>query len=284
MKAKKTADTSAIDFNSQFQRALDIMEKTRKNVFITGRAGTGKSTLLNYFCDQTAKKAVILAPTGVAAVNVGGQTIHSFFGFKPDVTPSSIRRKVKDEKKNLYKKLETIVIDEISMARADLLDCVDKFLRLNGPTEKLPFGGIQMIFIGDLYQLPPVVSGGEKEIFRGHYSTPYFFGAKVFDELDMEFVELEKIYRQKDGEFIRLLNAIRNRSVTDDDLTLLNRRVDPEFSAPPDNFFICLTSTNEQANRINDEQIARLKGKTYTFHGLVEGDFGKEYLPTQVGN
>jgi len=139
-----------------------------------------------------------------------------------------------------------------------------------------------MIFIGDLYQLPPVVSGGEKEIFRGHYSTPYFFGAKVFDELDMEFVELEKIYRQKDGEFIRLLNAIRNRSATDDDLALLNRRVDPEFSAPPDNFFICLTSTNEQANRINDEQIAMLKGKTYTFHGLVEGDFGKEYLPTQV--
>lgn len=282
MKTKKTADNAAIDLNPQFQRALDIMEKTRKNVFITGRAGTGKSTLLNYFCDQTAKKAVILAPTGVAAVNVGGQTIHSFFGFKPDVTPSSIRRKVKDEKKNLYKKLETIVIDEISMARADLLDCVDRFLRLNGPTEKLPFGGIQMIFIGDLYQLPPVVSGQEKEIFRGHYTTPYFFGAKVFDELDMEFVELEKIYRQKDGEFIRLLNAIRNRSVTDDDLALLNRRVDPEFSAPPDDFFICLTSTNEQANRINDEQIARLKGKTYTFHGLVEGDFGKEYLPTQV--
>jgi len=121
MKTKKTADTSAIDFNPQFQRALDIMEKTRKNVFVTGRAGTGKSTLLNYFCDQTAKKAVILAPTGVAAVNVGGQTIHSFFGFKPDVTPSSIRRKVKDEKKNLYKKLETIVIDEISMARATCL-------------------------------------------------------------------------------------------------------------------------------------------------------------------
>jgi ATP-dependent exoDNAse (exonuclease V) alpha subunit len=278
----KIQTTAAIDFNPQFQRALDIMEKTHRNVFITGRAGTGKSTLLNYFCDNTDKKAVILAPTGVAAVNVGGQTIHSFFGFKPDVTPSAIRKKKQDEKKNLYKKLETIVIDEVSMARADLLDCVDKFLRLNGPMEKLPFGGVQMIFIGDLYQLPPVVSGQEREIFRGHYTTPYFFGAKVFEELNMEFVELEKIYRQKDDEFIRLLNAIRNRTVTDDDLALLNQRVDPDFTAPPDEFFICLTSTNEQANRINDDQLARLKGKMYTFHGFIEGDFGKEYLPMPV--
>ena len=273
---------SAIDFNPQFQRALDFMEQTQKNVFVTGRAGTGKSTLLNYFCDNTDKKAVILAPTGVAAVNVGGQTIHSFFGFKPDVTPSAIRKKKRDEKKNLYKKLQTIVIDEVSMVRADLLDCVDKFLRLNGPDEKMPFGGVQMIFIGDLYQLPPVVTGREREIFRGHYTTPYFFGAKVFEGLDMEFVELEKIYRQKDDEFIRLLNAIRNRTVTDDDLALLNQRVDPEFTAPPDDLFICLTSTNEQANRINDEQLARLGGKTYSFYGFIEGDFGKEYLPMPV--
>ena len=282
MKAKIAADTSAIDFNPQFQLALDLMEKTRKNVFITGRAGTGKSTLLNYFCDNTDKKAVILAPTGVAAINVGGQTIHSFFGFKPDVTPSSVRKKIRDEKKNLYKKLETIVIDEISMVRADLLDCMDKFLRLNGPDEKLSFGGVQMIFIGDLYQLPPVVTSHEREIFRGHYATPYFFGAKVFAELDMEFVELEKIYRQKDDEFIRLLNAIRNRTVSDDDLSLLNQRVDPGFAAPPDDFFIHLTSTNEQANRINDEQLARLKGRTYSFQGYIEGDFGKEYLPMPV--
>lgn len=275
----KIQKPSAIDFNPQFQRALDIMEKTHRNVFITGRAGTGKSTLLNYFCGHTDKKAVILAPTGVAAVNVGGQTIHSFFGFKPDVTLSSIRKKIRDEKKNLYKKLEAIVIDEISMVRADLLDCVDKFLRLNGPDEKVSFGGVQMIFIGDLYQLPPVVSGQEREIFRGHYTTPYFFSAKVFGGLDMEFVELEKIYRQKDDEFIRLLNAIRNRTVTDDDLALLNRRVAPDFAASSDDFFIHLTSTNEQANRINEEQLAGLGGRTYSFHGFMEGDFGKEYLP-----
>ncbi|HUH65737.1 MAG TPA: AAA family ATPase [Syntrophales bacterium] len=282
MKAKITVDMSAIDFNPQFQRALDLMEETHRNVFITGRAGTGKSTLLNFFCDNTDKKAVILAPTGVAAVNVGGQTIHSFFGFKPDVTPSSIRKKIRDEKKNLYKKLETIVIDEISMVRADLLDCVDKFLRLNGPDGGVPFGGVQMIFIGDLYQLPPVVTGQEREIFRGHYKTPYFFGAKVFEALDMEFVELEKIYRQRDDEFIRLLNAIRNRTMTDDDLAMLNQRVQNGFTAPADDFFIYLTSTNEQANRINDEQLTGLKGKTYSFHGFIDGDFGKEYLPTAL--
>jgi ATP-dependent DNA helicase PIF1 len=271
-----------IDFNLQFRRALELMEETSRHVFVTGRAGTGKSTLLNYFCEHTDKKAIILAPTGVAAINVGGQTIHSFFGFKPDVTLSAIRKKYKNEKKNLYKKLEVIVIDEISMVRADLLDCVDKFLRLNGPDEKLPFGGVQMIFIGDLYQLPPVVTGQEKEIFREHYATPYFFSARIFEELDMEFVELEKIYRQKDDEFIRLLNVIRNRTVTDDDLAIFNQRFDPQFEAPPNDFYIYLTSTNEQANRINDERLAKLPGRTHSVRGLIEGDFGAEYLPTST--
>ncbi len=142
MKVKKAADMPAIDLNPQFKRALEVMERGNANIFITGRAGTGKSTLLQYFREHTGKKVVILAPTGVAAVNVGGQTIHFFFGFKPDVTPSSVRKKIIDEKKNLYKKLDAIVIDEVSMVRADLLDCVDKFLRLNGPVERSPFGGV----------------------------------------------------------------------------------------------------------------------------------------------
>ena len=278
----KMQNPAAIDFNPQFLRSLEIMEETGKHVFITGRAGTGKSTLLNYFCDHTEKKAVILAPTGVAAVNVGGQTIHSFFGFKPDVTLSAIRKKYKNEKKNLYKLLETIVIDEISMVRADLLDCVDKFLRLNGPDGKQPFGGVQMIFIGDLYQLPPVVTGHEREIFREHYASPYFFSAKVFDELDMEFVELEKVYRQKDDAFIRLLNVIRNRTVTEGDLSCLNQRLNPQFAAPPDDFYIHLTTTNDLADRINEEQLAKLPGRVFTFHGLMEGEFEKTYLPTSV--
>jgi hypothetical protein len=278
----ENAGPPAIEMNPEFQKAIALMEDSRSHVFITGRAGTGKSTLLGYFCAHTGKGAVILAPTGVAAINVGGQTIHSFFRFKPDVIPSAITRRSGDEKKNIYKKLKTIVIDEVSMVRADLLDCVDKFLRLNGPDETLPFGGVQMIFIGDLYQLPPVVGSHAREIFRTHYATPYFFSANVFNGLDIAFVELEKIYRQQDGEFIRLLNAIRNRTVTDDDLALFNQRHDPAFSAPPGDFYIHLTSTNDLADALNEEQLAKLPGRSRKFKGLIEGDFSREYLPTAL--
>lgn len=276
--------TVEIDFNSEFQRAFSLMEDTQKNILITGRAGTGKSTLLNYFRDTTQKKVVILAPTGVAAVNVAGQTIHSFFHFKPNVTPASIKRKKKGgkERLTLYKKLTTIMIDEISMVRADLLDCIDKFLRFNGPSEKQPFGGVQMIFIGDLYQLPPVVSSAEREIFKSHYPTPYFFSANAFDQLDIEYIELEKVYRQKDDEFVRLLNTIRNRSVTDDDLARFNSRCDPLFEAPPGSFYLSLTSTNDLADAINEKRLAELPGKIWRTVGQIEGDFGKEYLPTAV--
>jgi len=270
-----------IDFNPEFQHALDLMEETDKNILITGRAGTGKSTLLNYFRDNTTKNAVILAPTGVAAVNVGGQTIHSFFHFKPNVTLAAIKKKRSSdkEKTSLYKKLTTIVIDEVSMVRADLLDCVDKFLRLNGPHSKRPFGGVQMIFIGDFYQLPPVVSSAEREIFRSHYAGPFFFSAKVFPQLDLEFIELEKVYRQKDDEFVRLLNAIRNNSITDDDIALFNRRCNPSFAAA-DDFYISLTSTNDLADGINEQRLAELPGKIWKAGGIIDGDFSKEYLPT----
>ena len=173
----KKSKPIAIDFNPEFQRALALMEDTAQNLLITGRAGTGKSTLLNYFRDHTKKKVVVLAPTGVAAVNVTGQTIHSFFHFKPSVTLASIKKKksTAKEKTTLYKKLTTIIIDEVSMVRADLLDCVDKFLRLNGPEQKQPFGGVQMIFIGDLYQLPPVVTGQERGNFPDALCQPLFF-------------------------------------------------------------------------------------------------------------
>jgi hypothetical protein len=273
-----------IDFNPEFQHALSLMEDTPKNLLITGRAGTGKSTLLNYFRDNTGKNVVILAPTGVAAVNVAGQTIHSFFHFKPNVTPASIKKKKSEgkEKTTIYKKLTTIVIDEVSMVRADLLDCVDKFLRLNGPHSKQPFGGVQMIFIGDLYQLPPVVSSAEREIFRSHYTSPYFFSAQVFPQLELEFIELEKVYRQKDDEFIRLLNTIRNRTVTDEDLALFNRRCDPSFTAAADDFYLSLTSTNDLADGINERRLAELPGKIWKAAGEIVGDFGKEYLPTAV--
>jgi ATP-dependent DNA helicase PIF1 len=167
-----------IELNDQFKRSLAVMENTRKNVFITGKAGTGKSTLLTYFRSITRKRIVVLAPTGVAAVNIRGETIHSFFGFKPDITRQKIK-KLKSRKERIFRELDAIVIDEISMVRADLLDCVDYFMRLNGRDRDSSFGGAQMIFIGDLYQLPPVVTAREKEIFAGHYKSAYFRRAGV---------------------------------------------------------------------------------------------------------
>ncbi len=169
--------------NESFKKALRLMDGSSKNLFITGKAGTGKSTLLQYFRDHTQKQIAILAPTGVAAVNVKGQTIHSFFKFKPDVTLEGIKKKraSKSGKKNIYQRLDAIIIDEISMVRADLMDCMDRFLRLNGREGTKPFGGVQVIFFGDLYQLAPVISRQEREIFETHYESPYFFSANVID-------------------------------------------------------------------------------------------------------
>lgn len=271
-----------IDINAQFRHALDIMEDSDRSIFITGRAGTGKSTLLNHFRNVTRKKVAVLAPTGVAALNVKGQTIHSFFRFKLGITPDRVKKLRSDNSESIYRKLDAIVIDEISMVRADLLDCVDRFLRLNGPESDKPFGGIQMAFIGDLYQLPPVVTSGEKAVFQSLYETPYFYGARVFDSFDMEFVELEKIYRQHDEQFITLLNAIRNNSVTEEELELLNQRYQPEFEPSTDDFYVYLTTTNRLAEEINDKRLAGLKGRLYTFTGSIEGDFGQEYLPTAI--
>ncbi len=264
-----------IDINEQFKKALEVMEGTDHHAFITGRAGTGKSTLLDYFRSTTKKELVVLAPTGVAALNVKGQTIHSFFRFKPNVALQSVK-KVK-QGGDLYKELDAIIIDEVSMVRADLMDCIDKFLRLNGRDKRSPFGGIQMIFIGDLYQLPPVVSGKEKEAFKDHYASPFFFDAEVMQGLDMEFIELEKIYRQKDESFIALLNAIRNNSVTGEELQLLNSRyrpdVDPDTMTVPDNFYVWLTSTNEASGRINMQHLAQLQGDTLSYDGEIQRDF-----------
>ncbi|MFH1454664.1 MAG: AAA family ATPase [Armatimonadota bacterium] len=268
-----------IEINEQFALSLDLMENTGKNIFITGKAGTGKSTLLDYFRDTTKKKAVVLAPTGVAAVNVRGQTIHSFFKFKPNVTLRAIKR-ISGKKIKIYKKLEAVIIDEISMVRADLLDCVDKFLRLNGKNHKLPFGGVQMIFIGDLYQLPPVVVGREREIFRKQYESPYFFSAKIFDDFSMEFIELEKIYRQKDEAFINLLNSIRNNSIDDAGLKTLNKRYNPDFKDNIEDFYIYLTTTNKLAEEINNRQLMKLEGNPYYYKGEIQGDFDSKYLPT----
>jgi ATP-dependent DNA helicase PIF1 len=311
---QKKAAGPAIEINPGFRRALDVMEGTQHHVFITGKAGTGKSTLLELWRGQTLKRVAVLAPTGVAALNVRGQTIHSFFGFKPDVTPEAVRKLSKGrgaaaDRAALYRNLDAIVIDEVSMVRADLMDCVEKFLRLNGPRPKERFGGLQMIFIGDLYQLPPVVTGQERGLFapdppslrRGfgppaapaslspatisaaRYESPYFFSARLFAEPDfaMDFVELEKVYRQSDAAFIGLLNAIRNRSVDEAQLTLLNGRLDPAFDPPDGEFYITLTSTNDLAAARNREKLAGLSGRSRRYEGFTEGEFDRRSLPTE---
>lgn len=273
---------SKLDLNEKFVQAFELMENSLQNVFLTGKAGTGKSTLLRYFRGKTKKNIAVLAPTGVAAVNIKGQTIHSFFRFKPDITVSKVNQRYRKLKKSdLYKKLDAIVIDEISMVRADLLDCVDSFLRLHGKTKGKPFGGVQMIFIGDLYQLSPVVPRFEKEIFESHYLSPYFFDAHGFREAEFQFVELEKIYRQQDPVFIEILNGIRNRSVTDEHLSRLNSRYQLNFHPLQDDFYIYLTPTNDKAREVNLKEMASLKQKMVEYAGILEGKFDEKTLPTE---
>ena len=272
-------DAPEIEINAQFRKALDILNNTSKNVFITGKAGTGKSTLLKYFREHTHKNIVVLAPTGVAALNVGGETIHSFCRFRPDITPDAVK-KIKGRSAAVYKELDAIVIDEVSMVRADLLDCVDAFLRLNGPSGLSPFGGLQMIFIGDLYQLSPVVSRDERGLFASHYAGPYFFNARVMEEFPLELVELEKIYRQKDAGFIGILNAIRNNSATGRDLAALNKRVGASpVHGGGDGCTVHLLSTNNAAYEINSGRLNALDGREHAYRARVEGEFSKGSYP-----
>lgn len=269
-----------IEINAQFKKALEVMENTRKNVFITGKAGTGKSTLLDYYRNITRKKIVVLAPTGVAALNVQGETIHSFFRFKPDITVQKVK-KLSAKKARIFKELDAIIIDEISMVRSDLLDCVDCFLRRNAKKPKEAFGGLQMIFIGDLYQLPPVVTAKEKEIFMLHYKSQYFFDAAAFKDFSMEFIELEKVYRQKDQTFINLLNVIRNNSITEEGLFMLNKRVGAGFSAGSvKGYTVCLTTTNQTAAEINSGRLESLKTKVFMYSAEIDGDFKEHAYPT----
>ena len=194
-------DLAGIEINGQFKQALERMESNDNPLFITGKAGTGKSTLLRYFRLHTEKQVAVVAPTGVAALNVGGQTIHSFFGFAPSVTPMDVRREKPSNKlKKLLKKLDILIIDEISMVRADLMDCINESCQ-HCLDDDRPFGGKQVVFFGDLYQLPPVVSRDEEqELFSSIYKSPYFFDAKVWHFANIDIIELEKIYRQRDGD------------------------------------------------------------------------------------
>ncbi len=271
-----------IELNKEFRNALSIIEGSNKNLFLTGRAGVGKSTLLAYLRSITSKRIVILAPTGVAALNVGGQTIHSFCRFKPDITPETVERlsNVSFATMNMYKSLDAIVIDEISMVRADLLDCLDRFMRLNGRNPDKRFGGVQMIFVGDLYQLPPVVAEGEREIFEGPYKSPYFFDSIAFDGLELEFVELKSHYRQRDQKFIELLNAIRENTASEEDLERINRRFDASGGAAAAPYlYITLTTTNSIADRINNIYLEKIPARRYEYRASITGKFKRSVYP-----
>ena len=268
-----------LDITADFQRAFDLLREGKKHTFITGRGGTGKSTLLEHYRSYAKEEPVVLAPTGVAALNVKGRTIHNFFNFYIDITPQKAK-KIKPKNPKIYKNLKSLIIDEISMVRADLLDCMDVFLRRFGPDKSQAFGGVRMVFVGDLYQLPPVVGSKERELFSSYYESPFFFSAKIFKNFKMELVELKKIYRQRDMKFIELLNRIRDNSVSADDLELLNSRFQASFKPKKGKFYISLHVRNHEANQINESRLKGLKGRAFVSQAFIEGDFGKEYYPT----
>ncbi|MFA5230553.1 MAG: AAA family ATPase [Candidatus Paceibacterota bacterium] len=271
-----------LDLSSDFLKILDLMENTNENLFVSGRAGTGKSTMIDHFRLHTKKNCVVLAPTGVAALNVKGQTIHSFFGFKPGILPADIKETKNKQKAAMYKKIDIIVIDEVSMARADLVDCVDVFLRMHAKEPFLPFGGVQMILIGDLYQLPPVVAKEEEKMFYDRYVSPYFFDSKVFKNFNFKYLELKTVYRQNETEFVNMLESIRSGDIDDNFITGINQRVDSDVTKYLDNNYIYLTTTNFVAEKINNDRLSLVEGNLIEFTGSVVGEFPIDRLPTQL--
>lgn len=269
-----------IEINSDFKKAFELLENQNKNLFLTGKAGSGKSTFLEYFTKNTSKTYAVLAPTGVAALNVSGETIHSFFKFKPNITKNDVLKKAKYVKKtDPYFYLDILIIDEISMVRADLLDLMDIFLRKVLKTNQA-FGGLQILFIGDLYQLPPVVTSKERQFFQSEYQSPYFFDSNVIQDpmLNLKFIELEKIYRQKDQNFIEILNAVRNKTVNDQHLDKLNAKIKMNFESQD---YITLTTTNQMANEINNKFLERINSKSFHFQAQINGNFQESSYPTQ---
>ena len=274
---------SKIVINSDFKKALEII-KTGNSIFITGNAGTGKTTLLRHAQSTVlkGKKAVTVAPTGVAAINSGGVTIHRFFGFTPDMTPQEVKNQYRPKKylKEIAK-LDTLIIDEVSMVRADLMDCIEIALRRYGRQKNRPFGGVQLVLIGDLLQLPPVARNETKQVMmEAGYASTYFFSAKCFQNYDVPCIELKEIFRQKDIEFIRVLNAIRTDAATPADLDLLNARVVSEKAIRADSSYVTLVATNAAAATINSDRISELKADLQTWKAKITGEISKEDYPT----
>jgi len=269
-----------LEINAEFKSAFDLMERTRECLFITGKAGTGKSTLLKYFKANTGKNIIVLAPTGVAAINVGGQTIHSFFKFPPRIIQKDTIKRLRN--KSLLENIDMIIIDEVSMVRSDLMDGIDYALRLNRGRMKAPFGGIQMVFFGDLFQLSPVVEHEARQLLEERYRSPYFFSAKVFDDCHIRTIELSTIYRQKDSSFMELFNRVRNKEHTKEDLDILNKRVQKGIEVSKKDVTVILTTTNSLAHSINQDRLSKLPGKEITYDSMATGRFEESTYPTDA--
>lgn len=278
--------------NAEMQQALQIIQFTRRSLFLTGKAGTGKSTFMRNLAATTKKKHIVLAPTGIAAINAGGSTLHSFFKlpFHPLLpndsryTPRNIRETLKynSEKCKLLREVELIIIDEISMVRADIIDFIDKVLRIYNRNMREPFGGKQLLLVGDIYQLEPVIKEEERQLLRPFYPSNFFFDARVFREMQLVSVELKKVYRQKDPLFIELLDHIRTSRVTTADLSPLNNRVNASIETPETHLSITLSTRHDTVDYINEKQLSTLPGEPTIFYGSIEGDFPESSLPTPI--
>lgn len=273
---------------------MRLIAHTRQSVFLTGKAGTGKSTFLRYICKHTKKKHVVLAPTGIAAINAGGVTLHSFFKLPfrpmlpddPDLSLSHGRIfeffKYPKEKRKIITEAELIIIDEISMVRVDIIDCIDRILRVYSGNMRLPFGGKQLLFVGDVFQLEPVVPSDQKEILSLFYANPFFFSARVFQEIHLVPIELRKVYRQTDAAFIHILDQIRNNSARQQELSTLNARCFPDFEPRNEEMYVTLATRRDQVDFINEKKLAELPGEEFVSVGKIEGDFPESSLPTQL--
>jgi len=271
--------------NNELELTWDFINHTNRNVFLTGKAGTGKTTFLHRLKKESPKSLVIVAPTAVAAINAKGVTIHSFFQIpfglilpENDFTQRKIKSKFNKKKIDVIRSLDLLIIDEVSMVRADLLDAIDTVLRRYKDRNSV-FGGVQVLMIGDLQQLSPVIKPDEWNILKKYYETPYFFSSKSFQQADPINIELKKIYRQRDKKFIKILNEIRDNVLTDTSAQILNERYQPNFTPPDDEEYILLTTHNYKADKINNEKLNTINEKTYYFHAYIDGFFPENAYP-----
>jgi len=273
-----------MEHNKELATAWEFVEHTGTSIFLTGKAGTGKTTFLKTVKERSSKRMIVVAPTGVAAINAGGGTIHSFFQLPltPYVPGAAIRDRYdfSKEKRRIIRSVDMVVIDEISMVRADLLDAIDFVLRRYRDATQ-PFGGVQLLMIGDLQQLTPVVTPRDEEVLRGYYSTPYFFGSKALQQVNYVTIQLTRVYRQQDETFITILNHIRDGHPTPEDLSLLNRRCKPLFIPRPEDGYIRLTTHNRMADSYNENELRKLPGRSIGFTAEVKGEFPPQNYPAE---